>query len=322
MKEKFNRGKPFNVTPEKALLIEKCNRFINQTKRAGYTLTLRQVYYWCIANDHIPDTWIDPKYNAEKGLPADTKNTIKNYKRLGDLIDDARYAGLIDWEAIEDRTRGLERVTHWESPAAIIGACASQYRIDKWANQPRYVEVWAEKDAVIGILEKVCRELDVPWFSCRGYTSSPEIYQAAKRLAARTPAQEPVVIYLGDHDPSGLDMTRDIESRINLLGRFTCEVNRIALTREQIEELQPPPNPAKTTDGRSPKYIAEHGDDSWELDALSIEYMDRIIRETVLEYRDETLWGEAVEEENEQRALMEKCSEQWEAIVNLLEGQD
>ncbi len=317
MKEKF-RDK--NFTAEQLVILTQCNGYIDRTRRAGYMVTLRQVYYFTISKDILPTSWIDEDYNLKQGLSPDTKNTLKNYKRLGELLNDARYAGLVDWDAMEDRTRNLESVSHWSNPESIMESCADSYRNDKWENQPKRVEVWVEKDALVGVLEKVCRELDVPWFSCRGYTSSSELYSAGKRMRKyKQWGQEPVIIYLGDHDPSGVDMTRDIHERVRLLGRTDIEMRRIALTMDQIEELSPPPNPAKLTDSRAKKYIDAYGDDSWELDALPIEYIDRIISETVMEYRDEDAWAEAVQDERKDRRLMRLASRRWADVVQFLD---
>ena len=160
-------------------IIADANRIIASYLRQGFKLTLRQLYYQFVARDLLPDSWIDPVYNPKHGLPADTKNTMKNYKRLGDLINDGRLAGKIDWNAIEDRTRNLQSSPHWSSPHSIVRACASQYAVDLWEDQDAYVEVWVEKDALIGVLERVCTDLDVPYFACRGYTSQSEMWGAA-----------------------------------------------------------------------------------------------------------------------------------------------
>src|SRR6185503_5271599 len=193
--------------PEKLAIIEQANAIIREWHALGYDLTLRQLYYQFIAHDYFPDSWIDPVYNRRNGLSPDTKNTMKNYKKLGGILNEARYGGLLDWTHITDRTRNLRNLPHWDSPSDILGAVADQFRLDKWLLQPYYVEVWVEKDALIGIVEQACQPLDVPHFSCRGYTSSSELWGAGQRLrkAADTNDRKPVVIHLGDHDPSGKD---------------------------------------------------------------------------------------------------------------------
>lgn len=284
--------------------IQKANQIIDEYRRQGYELTLRQLYYQFVSRNYI-------------------RNTERDYKNLGNLINEARLAGLIDWEAIVDRTRDLRTLPHWTNPADIIEACAKQYRIDKWARQPRRIEVWIEKDALVGVIETVCRANDVDFFSCRGYTSQSEMWEAAQRLARYKKAgQDPLVLHFGDHDPSGLDMTRDISARLNEFSYEDIELRRLALTRDQIDQYDPPPNPAKVTDSRARGengYIALHGDESWELDALQPQVISQLIQDEINKERDDALWDEDVETENEHKAQLQKVSDNWDEIVDNLE---
>lgn len=274
-------------SPGSLAVIEQANEIIDEYAAQGFDLTLRQLYYQFVSRDLLA-------------------NRQREYKRLGSIVNDARLAGLIDWERIVDRTRELKKNNHWESPAEIVQACAKQFRIDRWATQPVRPEVWIEKDALIGVIEGVCRELDVSYFSCRGYTSQSEMWTAAQRLIEYTvEGQTPIIIHLGDHDPSGLDMTNDIERRMTLFfeheGWDPPEVRRIALNMDQVEEYGPPPNPAKITDSRAEACINKHGTESWELDALEPGVMADLIRHEVLGVRDEDLWEEKDEEESRGR---------------------
>jgi hypothetical protein len=290
--------------PATLALIETCNRVIAEYERQGFTLTLRQLYYQMVSRDVIP-------------------NRVQEYKRLGSIVNDARLAGLIDWEAIEDRTRNLRSIAHWRNPAEIVEAVASQFRIDKWAGQKYRVEVWIEKDALVGVIEGVCEELDVPFFSCRGYTSQSEMWGAAMRMARFTKGKQiPVVLHLGDHDPSGIDMTRDIQDRLRLFSGRAVEVDRLALNMPQVEEYDPPPNPAKESDSRFQGYMAIHGDESWELDALEPTVIAALIRTAVEERRNPILWAEAVRAEDRHRKQLQAASDQWDELVEQLEVPD
>ena len=299
-------------------IIEKANRVIADYQRQGYKLTLRQLYYQFVAKDLLPDSWIDREYNLKQGLPEDTKNTMKNYKHLGDIINDGRLAGLIDWNAIEDRTRNLQSHSSWASPHSIVRACADQYTVDLWAEQSTHVEVWIEKEALVGVIEGVCTELQVPYFACRGYTSQSEMWEAAQRLKRHEKSRhDTVIIHLGDHDPSGLDMTRDIQDRLQLFGS-TVNVDRIALTWDQIEQYNPPPNPAKTTDARYASYQEQYGDDSWELDALEPRILSDLIRTAVQSRIDDELWQEALERQQVGRDQLSRVSSHWDFVVTYL----
>ncbi|MCL4867830.1 MAG: hypothetical protein KJ063_02580 [Anaerolineae bacterium] len=279
------------------------NSIINQYRQQGYQLTLRQLYYQHVARGLI-------------------ENTERSYKRLGEMISNGRLAGLIDWGAIEDRTRNLRGVTHWSNPAQIINATYRSFRMDKWDGQPNRIEVWVEKDALVGVLERVCTRHDVDYFSCRGYVSQSEMYEAARRLARYLGRGQAVtVLHLGDHDPSGMDMTRDIRERLTLfLEGMGIHVNRLALNWDQIEQYNPPPNPAKATDARFEGYAAKFGYESWELDALEPAVIESLIERHILRLRDDALWQKSVNEEETHRDLLLRTSNQWPGVVEYLEG--
>lgn len=267
-------------------IITTANQIIEEYALQGFSLTLRQIYYQFVARDLIP-------------------NNIREYKKLGTVINNGRLAGLIDWEAIVDRTRNLQRNSHWENPREIIETCARAFAIDKWQNQDLRPEVWIEKDALVGVIEGICQKLDVPYFSCRGYTSQSEMWSASQRLERYfNQAQPAIIIHLGDHDPSGIDMTRDIQDRMGLF-MGGVDINRIALNADQVEEFNPPPNPSKVTDPRAKAYIVEFGYNCWELDALEPKIITNLIEKTVISYRDDSKWAEMVALEQEHREALE-----------------
>ena len=291
---------PKNFRDSSLELIDKINGVIDEYQRQDYTLTLRQCYYQLVARGII-------------------ENNQKVYKTTGSLINDARLAGLIDWNAIEDRTRNLKGLAHWSSPKSIIESAAYSYRRDVWLHQNYHVEVWVEKEALANVVGRVANELDVSYFCCRGYVSQSEMWSAAQRFIAKQEAGKDVVlIHLGDHDPSGIDMSRDIEERLVLFGvdTFMFNFRRIALNMEQIEEFAPPPNPAKLTDSRCGSYISKYGDESWELDALEPKVIHDLITNNVTEFWDyeEVLKVRArVESEKE---VMESVANDWDKIYN------
>lgn len=253
--------KSINFRAESLRLIELINGVINEYTSQGYDLTLRQVYYQLVARGFIP-------------------NNERSYKNVGNLINDARLAGLIDWNAIQDRTRRIRVKPHWDSPSDIMRTMEALYAIDIRSTQPNYIEVWVEKDALIGIVEDISRKLDVPCFSCRGYVSASEMWAAAQRFRDEEYRERRIILHLGDHDPSGKDMTRDIEERLSMFGA-DVEVQRIALNFDQIEEFSPPPNPTKLSDSRAVSYIEEYGYSCWELDALEPKILTNLIKSKV-----------------------------------------
>ncbi len=293
-------------------IIQKANAILEEYHDEGFTLTLRACYYRFIAEDLFPDSWIDAKYNESYRLQSGTKNTQKNYKRLSSILSDARLAGLIDWDLMEDRIRELAKRPEWRSPEDFMDSVIPQYHIELWKGQEFYVEVWGEKDSVSDVLQKVCDPLDVPYFICRGSTSQSEMWGASQRLGLHLGAGRKVVIlHLGDHDPSGMDMTRDIRDRLQLFCKHDVGavplVNRIALTMDQIEELNPPPNPVKASDSNSRKYIEEFGYECWELDALKPQYMMQLISSWVRNYLDVPMLEKRLKKEGREREVLEKA---------------
>lgn len=307
---------PVNFADKTLRILAHAIGVIEDWAEQGYDMTVRQVYYQMIAKDYFPDTWIDPVYNRKQGLDPNTKNTVKNYKKFAGLISDARRAGMVDWDHIVDRKRNLQSWPSWTSPAAIIRNAAFGYAIDKWKDQPHRVEVWVEKDALIGVLARACSEWSLPHFSCSGYNSDSEMWRAAQRLKAhKKNGQPPIIIQLSDHDPSGKDMERDILDRLYLFSGYNMQVRRIALTMDQIEEFNPPPNPAKESDDRYKKYEEEFGDSSWELDAMTPTFLNEIIDKEVQSIVDMGRWEEAESHEQEQRESLIKVSKNWPKVA-------
>jgi len=284
--------------------IARANRILEEYQAQGFDLTLRQLYYQFIARG-----WI--------------KNVEREYKRLGAIINDARLAGLIDWDRISDRTRELEEKARWDDPSHVIREVARQYRTDVWAGQTYRPEVWIEKDALVGVIAGVCEVLSVPYFSCRGYVSQSSMWEAGQRLAGyQDGGQETIVLHLGDHDPSGIDMTRDIQARLDMFVG-NVEVRRLALSMAQVSEYKPPPNPAKITDSRFAGYLAEYGRESWELDALQPQVIADLIRDAIQgDLIDEEEWRQTHDLQERGRRLLQRAAGRWGELVTLLEEAD
>jgi len=291
----------FNFSKSSLALIAKCNQIITDYTAQGFQLTLRQLYYQLVSRDIIP-------------------NKQTEYKRLGSIVNDARLAGMIDWLAIEDRTRNLQKLRNWQSPAQVVSEGAHQFHVDMWLGQKYRPEVWIEKDALVGVIEPTCDEFDVPFFSCRGYTSQSEMWVGARRLAmyARRGGQTPVIFHLGDHDPSGKDMTRDITERLAMFMGGT-RLERLALNMDQVREYEPPPNPAKSTDSRFEAYVQEFGDESWELDALEPRVLADLIRTAIEKLIVKKEWKKREEAREEGRNQLQAIADNWAAACEAVE---
>lgn len=310
VEKKFSRDREF--------LIDIVNSVVDEFVADGYRLTLRQLYYQLIARDLLPDSWADEHLR--------TKNTQRNYKRLGSLVNDARLAGRVDWDAIEDRGRNLQRNSSWYGPMDILRSVASQYHIDMWENQDYRPEVWIEKESLIGVIAPTCTALDVPYYATRGYNSASEMYEAHERIFQHMrDGYTPVIIHLGDHDPSGIDMTRDNRDRLELMLGETVTVKRIALNYSQVQQYNPPPNPAKSTDARYAGYEERYGDESWELDALNPAVINQLIRSEIESMIDEDAWAEQQDRLDRDKKELDTLYYRWrdvEAFIRGINGQD
>jgi hypothetical protein len=291
---------PHTFSRSSLAIVQFANVIIEEYQDQGFTLTLRQLYYQFVSRDRLD-------------------NTQREYKRLGKIVNDARLAGAIDWDAIVDRGRNLIQVNAWDRPEDIVHASAQRYKIDLWAPQPNYVEVWIEKEALAGVFDEVCRRHRVPLFPCKGYTSQSEMRTAGHyRLRPQSRRKEVTILHFGDHDPSGIDMTRDIADRLSMFAGTPVNVQRLALNRDQIDRYGPPPNPAKITDSRFAGYVRDHGVQSWELDALDPKILSELVSDNVVQYLDMDLWRETVAVEEAQKASLVRVSENYHEIVNWL----
>lgn len=257
---------PKVFTPAHSALISTMNDIIDEYQAQGFVLTVRQLYYQLVAR-------------------AVVENTLQSYKRVAGIVNDAKLAGEIDWSAIEDRTREFISKQRWDSGAQILLSAERGYHQDHWVGQDRRAFVIIEKEALIGVMQGVCFEYDMPLLAARGYPSGSVLREfAVEQIRPALRAGQDVQIYhLGDHDPSGIDMTRDIAERLTLFTNRHVEVLRLALNMAQVEELNPPENP-------------RYGESSWELDALSPSYLADLVRHHVEELIDNDAWAAVADE--------------------------
>lgn len=328
MKEKFRE---IHLSKKNKEMLARINDIIEEYKKQGYKLTLRQLYYQLVTANVIP-------------------NKQSEYAKLSHILGEGRMAGIVDWYAIEDRVRVPKKLSTFESPKEILEAALQQFRLDSLKNQESYIEVWVEKDALSGVLSRITNKYRINILVNRGYSSISAMYESYKRILFEIQqGKTAYILYLGDHDPSGKDMIRDITERLTeflyncsefhtyYCGTMFTEdeeteeavpseyyseiyekygisemsneeyqnldlkrlmiadrlvITPVALTTEQIKFYQPPPNPAKVTDPRAEQYIREHGEHSWEVDALKPEVLNRILDESIRKIIDTNLLEE------------------------------
>lgn len=282
------------LSPDTLEMIGHCNQIIEEYESKGLVMSVRQVYYQMVARG-----W------------TGGENSGRMYNRIQGALNTGRMQGLVSWTALEDRERELMGLGHYVNPSQAFATARASYRLDLWADQQWRPEVWVEKKALVSVVGHICNQLRVNFYATKGYNSQSEQWRAGQRFARYIRSgQRPIVFHLGDHDPSGLDMTRDNRERLEMFAGTPIIVQRLALSMAQVEEFNPPPNPAKMTDVRAQAYVEEFGDESWELDALEPTYIRSLIEQSVLKIRDEEIWNQSMQRENDDLLLMDNLLEE------------
>ena len=324
---KDGSGNPNLWEKDGAELLEQIQGIVDTYSAQEIKLTNRQLYYQLVAGEIIP-------------------NAVETYKRICTFLTDARYAGLIDWGAIEDRGRTPKRHPQWNNLSDLIESAVSSYRLPRWSDQEYYLELYCEKQAMESVLEPVANKYHI-YFGCnKGYSSASTMYELAQRIKERIKAgKKTVILYLGDHDPSGLDMVRDIQKRIleflifgekiiendfgeieesetdavdpigDEEGKKNFVVIPIALNMAQIKKYNLPPNPAKITDPRATWYFSQYGKQSWELDALKPEVLMKLTEAGIQNFIDVKKYNAWIEKEKKQTQALETFGKKYVAKV-------
>ena len=254
------------------------NSILEDYRKQGYVLTLRQLYYQLVSRDIIP-------------------NQQKEYAKLSQLLTKGRMGGVVDWEIIEDRIRRPQIPYYVNDVEDAIKDTIDQYRLNRQEGQDTYIELWIEKDALSGVLKRITEKYHIHLMVNRGYSSTSAMYDAHQRFKrAIKRNQKCKILYLGDHDPSGLDMIRDIKNRLDEF-YVDVEVKQIGLTQHQIKQYSPPPNPAKITDPRAKDYIKEFGNVSYEVDALTPQVLNTLVEFNIRNIIDLEMYQEVLDKE-------------------------
>lgn len=269
-----------------AILLEKIKAILSNFKQHNIRITLRQAYYQLVSQGLI-------------------QNKSSEYQKLSALLTNARYSGEVDWNAIEDRVRVPRIPNTFEDTEDLIDIAIESYELDRWAGQDYYVELWVEKDAISSVISPITTQFQVPVVINRGYSSASSMYESAKRFQ-RQDGKNLILLYLGDFDPSGLDMDRDIKTRLAEFG-VDVKVVRIGLTSGQIKQYSPPPNPAKLKDPRAKWYIQQYGKTSWEVDALDPIVLQKLIQDSILQYLDLAKYEAVIRKEKRDIARLKKA---------------
>lgn len=261
MRTKFRE---IRLSKKNKVKLEIINSIIQEYADDDYKMTLRQLYYQLVSRDIIP-------------------NLQAEYGKISKLLVEGRMGGIVNWEAIEDRLRKPD-IPYWNlNPKEAIEDTVTQYRLNRQKDQKLYLEVWVEKDALSGVLRRVTKKYHVRLLVNRGYSSVTAVHDAYLRFKRQIDlGNDCKILYLGDHDPSGIDMIRDIDKRIKEMLKLDYQehkfnIEAIALTMKQINRFNLPKNPAKLTDPRAKWYLNEFGTSSWEVDALDPKTLNTLL---------------------------------------------
>jgi hypothetical protein len=256
----------------------------------GPPMGVRQTFYQCVVRELV-------------------SNSRSGYRRVQRLLELLRDTGEVDDDAIVDRSRSVHESPMWKDVSEFLRSEPDQYRKDVWVTQPSRVEVWLEKDALVGVVEEVTRELGVILVPARGFCSRTGISQAAKRINGS--AKSTTIYYLGDHDPSGREMDRDIQKRLATKFDAHPTFKRLGIFDTDIAKFNLPPQKVKNTDSRARKFMQLHGTDTVELDALPPNELRRRIREAVFSHVDRPAWDRALTAETAERESLAAYVKAW-----------
>ena len=230
---------------------------------ADHPMTVRQVFYRLVANGIIDKT------------ESEYKNSVVR------LLANMRRSRIIPFNWIADSTRWMRKPQTYPSVEEALRQTAVIYRRSLWDHNPHYVEIWLEKEALAGVLYEETEAWDVPLMVTRGYPSLTYLYEAAEVINGYDRAT--YLYYFGDHDPSGVDITRVVEREIQGFAPDTeIRFHRVAVIPQQIKDWDLPTRPTKQTDSRSKRFSGE----SVEVDAIPPKILRELVRQAIVRHLD------------------------------------
>ncbi len=242
-------------------------------------MSLRQLYYQLVSRGVI-------------------EKTEAAYKRTADAATQMRFNGSLPYRKIADGSRSRKAVYAHSGLQEALENAHEMYRRNYWIDQPHYVEIWCEKDALTGVIEPVCRAYGVTYVATRGFPSVTLRYESAMEIMA---TEKPATIfYFGDHDASGQQISTNLEEELRQHGADVT-VFRVALNPEQVHAHNLPTRQGKKTDSRQAAFAAQFGDASVELDALPPDALTDLVRESIVSMINPAAWAAAEEVEELER---------------------
>lgn len=245
-------------------------------------MTVRQLFYRLVSSGLIEKT--EPEY----------KQTVVR------LCTQMRLDGELPWRWIADNSRWMRKPRTYSGLGDFLDTAASAYRRALWEQGEEYIEVWLEKEALSGVIFPVTAEWDVPLMVTRGYPSLTFLHEAAEELGERD--QWKTIYYLGDWDPSGLDIARNVEERLDEFDASIDRFERLAVTAEQIATWELPTRPTKRTDSRAAQFAGA----SVEVDAIEPAALVSLVRDAILGHVDQEAYAKLRAVEESERSVLRR----------------
>src|SRR3989344_3933701 len=249
----------------------------------GIQVTVRQLYYQLVSKQVI-------------------ENTINSYKNFDRILTKARKEQLIDDSNIVDTSKPILIPSTWININEFLQDVSNAYRKSVWNTQDNHIEIWLEKDALRSVFQPITDKYDVALVIGKGYQSYTNLKETSHRIQEN---KELNICYFGDFDPTGLDIERNISSTLIELNT-KHNIRRIALTKEQIEKYDIPPQPTKVSDTRTAKHKELHGDIAVELDALDPRILTKLIEDTIISFLDINKYNTTKQQEKKEQETIKK----------------
>jgi len=270
------------------------------TKGFGRATLPQTIVLAQILNDEGPISVRGAFYRAvSAGVYPDTAD--KHYRAAGIAILKLRRLGIISYDKVSDSTRVRDKPSSWVNLNDFANTVRRAYRKDLWCGQSSHVEVAVEKDAMFGVLSPVTHDLDVNLNVIRGAASETFVWTWAESLME---IDLPITIYyLGDHDPSGLQIERDLRSRLEgFLDGEPVNWQRLAINAEDFHRADLIGFPIKKARDGSLRphdrdYHAAFGDKCIEVDAIPATEIRERLKEAINQHIDTDAWERLSEAE-------------------------
>ena len=238
-------------------------------------------------------------------------NTKTAYKRLSAVTVELRKNNKLPWNSISDESRlviknfderYIEPIKYVDDILNVVKDAHNQYKIPKWHNQPHYVEVWIEKQALANAVQSFLKDKQVVIVINKGYAGWTFLYKNCNRLKKiKMQGKTPHILYFGDFDPSGADMDRHLSTALSTFRLSSIDIHRVAITPKQIKTFNLPPIPSDqetinklNKDTRKSKFILKYGGlYAVELDALlaiAPDEFEKLLIESVDQFFDKTVY--------------------------------